>query len=186
MQKLSNMAKYLSLNQSVELEWSTALELNNDRFELERSLDGKNFSTIAEIEGNGTTNEISLYYYTDYNLPSQSKIYYRLTQIDYDGTTEHLKIVAVNLSLFLDSDISVYPNPVGNSELLHVDLMTIEEFTSGHVQLFNQSGKQLNIPILITQSGLSLNLNRLNDGIYILKFNAADRVITRKIQKTSF
>ncbi|MER2999025.1 T9SS type A sorting domain-containing protein [Pontibacter populi] len=79
------------------LTWVTASEKDNDRFEVERSQDGKNFSKIGEVAGNGTSSRKLNYSFTD-NRPATGVNYYRLRQVDYDGTAEFSKTIAVNFA----------------------------------------------------------------------------------------
>ncbi len=82
----------------VSLFWTTASELNNDYFMVEKSYDGSNFSTIAIVDGNGTTNSKSEYNYVDINLSNKiSGVYYRLTQVDFNGTDKQSKVLYVSL-----------------------------------------------------------------------------------------
>lgn len=113
---------YFSVKQSsgsVSLEWSTASELNNDYFTIERSRDGVRFDVISTVQGNGTANSTNTYQYTDIN-PPLGLSYYRLSQTDYDGTTEQFPMVSV---LFAPDNnrLSIYPNPLyGNFMQLKV------------------------------------------------------------------
>lgn len=75
------------------LKWSTATELNNDRFEIERSCDGNEWIKLSEIKGNGTTIIQSNYSYIDYN-PNVID-YYRIKQIDFDGTFSYTDIIKI-------------------------------------------------------------------------------------------
>jgi hypothetical protein len=93
----------------VLLEWSTASELNNDYFTIERSRNGVRFDVLANIEGNGTVNSTIDYRYTDSD-PSLGLSYYRLSQTDFDGTTEHFPMISV-LYTPDDNKLNVYPNP---------------------------------------------------------------------------
>ncbi len=96
----------------VILNWSTASELNNDYFILERSKNGSDFVKLGEVAGNGTTNLQMDYTFTDHS-PYLGLSYYRLSQTDYDGTTEIFPVVSV---LFEGNKrFSVYPNPVSDS-----------------------------------------------------------------------
>lgn len=70
----------------VNLSWSTAQEINNNRFEIEKSLDGDNWQTIAMVLGAGTTNNVSNYSYTDQQV-KDGTLYYRIRQVDMDGKT---------------------------------------------------------------------------------------------------
>lgn len=94
----------------VKLEWSTASELNNDFFTVERSIDGLNFTEICQVQGAGTINEISNYSHTD-RLSSSAQAYYRLSQTDYDGTHVILGVISATTS-GLANQVLVYPNPV--------------------------------------------------------------------------
>jgi hypothetical protein len=80
---------------SVKLFWATASEYINDRFEVLRSLDGREFEKIGEVKGSGTTSILTRYEYKD-ERPFKGVSYYRLKQIDTDGTFEYLPVVAVN------------------------------------------------------------------------------------------
>lgn len=81
-------------NGTVQLNWSTASELSNSHFEVERTADGKTFTKLDEVKGNGTTNKISKYTYTD-KQPGTATVYYRLKQVDFNSKFEYSKLVAV-------------------------------------------------------------------------------------------
>lgn len=69
----------------VSLNWSTTEEIGSDRFEVERSMDGKVWSFIGEVKANGTTRNLNLYHFTDVQ-PAQGQNLYRLKMIDQDNT----------------------------------------------------------------------------------------------------
>jgi hypothetical protein len=77
------------------LEWSTASELNNDYFLIERSTDGINWNIINKTTGAGNSNYLINYSFTDYNFENTVN-YYRLTQVDYNGVFETFKVVCAN------------------------------------------------------------------------------------------
>ncbi|MBL4716140.1 MAG: T9SS type A sorting domain-containing protein [Bacteroidia bacterium] len=79
----------------VELNWSTATEINNDFFTIERSIDGQNVEVIGEVFGVGNSNTQQDYTFTDEN-PLVGTSYYRLKQTDYDGQFEYFDWVVVN------------------------------------------------------------------------------------------
>ncbi|GEM_PF-808780 len=82
-------------NTGIVLNWQTASEQNNSHFILSRSSNGKDFSYLTRVEGNGTSNNINNYSYTDKN-PFAGTNYYQLEQIDKDGTKTVInKIVPV-------------------------------------------------------------------------------------------
>lgn len=101
-------------NCAVVIDWSTASELNNDHFLLEKSTDGETFTTIATINGAGTTNQAQSYSYTDTKASAMN--YYRLTQVDTDGTATTSKTITLRSSCFEEGSVftmsELYPNPV--------------------------------------------------------------------------
>ncbi|QQS35016.1 MAG: T9SS type A sorting domain-containing protein [Ignavibacteriales bacterium] len=103
-------------NGSVQLNWSTASELNNQGFEIERSTNKTDWIKIGFKEGQGTTTEQQNYSYTDdVNGINISKLYYRLKQMDYDGSYEFTDIVEVTVAPLKFSLSQNYPNPFNPS-----------------------------------------------------------------------
>lgn len=96
------------------LTWSTASETNNAFFAIERSPAGSRFEEIAQIPGAGTTSEVHEYSYTDPNPllshPSSLIFYYRLRQVDHDGSYEYSPVRAVEWP-GAEEGWKVYPNP---------------------------------------------------------------------------
>jgi len=95
-------------NQKIIIEWSTASEFNCKEYLIEKSFDLSDFQTIGYVSASGFSNSLKTYKYEDSKL-SNSTVYYRLTQIDFDGKSETFDPVAVDFSSQLD--FSVYPNP---------------------------------------------------------------------------
>src|SRR5690606_12112770 len=77
----------------VKLHWTTLSEQNNNRFDIEHSKDGKDFTFLTSEKGKGTTSSMSDYTFYDLN-PYIGTNYYRLTQYDHDGKSEVLGIKA--------------------------------------------------------------------------------------------
>jgi hypothetical protein len=82
---------------NVVLRWITASEINNDYFVIEKSSNGKDFSQMAIVNGAGNSTE-NLYYSLTDDRPFTPVSYYRLKQVDYDGTFSYSEIVAVRIS----------------------------------------------------------------------------------------
>jgi hypothetical protein len=89
---------------------SQASEKNNDRFDIERSFDGKIFERRGTVAGNGTTNIPSSYKFKDYDHES-SILYYRLSQYDTDGTRTISNSIALPKKSGKGFSATVYPNP---------------------------------------------------------------------------
>lgn len=98
-------------NQAALIEWATATELQNNGFEIEKSMDAVSFETIGFVAGNGTTTANQYYSFEDRSFDQLA--YYRLRQIDEDGHSEYTEIIFLSekTSSF---DINVYPNPAAD------------------------------------------------------------------------
>jgi len=93
--------------------WNTASEKNNDYFAVERSRNGSDFESIANVKGAGTTSEANSYSFTDTN-PYGGLSYYRLHQTDFDLRSSYSKLVAVTMP---ETNWSIYPNPSDGSTI---------------------------------------------------------------------
>ncbi len=82
----------------VQLNWETATEINNHRFEIERSNDSQNFTIVGFVNGRGTTTEKSSYSFVDKGV-NEGKYYYRLKQVDYNGAYEYSQVIEVEFSV---------------------------------------------------------------------------------------
>ncbi|MCZ6703976.1 MAG: T9SS type A sorting domain-containing protein [Ignavibacteria bacterium] len=99
--------------EKVALYWRTETEINNYGFEIERTINiNDNWTTIAFVDGNGNSNSPKYYDYSDYDIYKAGKYYYRLKQIDNDGTFEYSDIITVQVTtlnkFYLGQN---YPNP---------------------------------------------------------------------------
>ena len=95
---------------NVKVNWTTATEINNERFEIERLVDGENqFIKVGEVTGAGNSTNSIDYQFIDYSLESVGNVIYRVKQIDYDGQFDYSNVVKVNINPELD--VNVYPNP---------------------------------------------------------------------------
>jgi len=141
------------------LEWSTASEINNAHFVIERSEDGRIFEEIGTVEGNGTTNAISHYTFLD-ESPVTGKNYYRLNQYDFNGksTLSEIRIVEFENEKRI---INIFPNPTTN----FVKISNTEENT--RLEVYNLSGK-LAYEKNINSNGI-VQTHNFNAGTYIFQ-----------------
>lgn len=156
-------------------EWETATETNNDFFTVERSTDGRNFTTLAEISGAGESAEPIIYKTTDKN-PHAGVNYYRLVQTDFDGTKTVYRVVSVAMK---NTDtINVYPTLV-------TDILTVEmqETTSGSAYVFDLTGRVLQSKTFTETDAMTLSFADLPGGIYTLRVQAGEQVKTVKVMK---
>lgn len=102
----------------VEINWSTASQLNNDYFTIERSTNGEKFTELFKVDGAGTSVQQIDYFEQDlYPLPGTS--YYRLKQTDFDGTSAYSQTVAIKRSTSTGV-LTVYPNPTNAQEAFFI------------------------------------------------------------------
>ena len=119
----------------VNLSWITATELNNSGFDVERKTETGDWNKITFIQGNGTTTENKHYFFSD-NVKdfNSSKLFYRLKQIDFDGTFKYSKEIEVDINLPTRFQLEQnYPNPFNpvtfiKYQLPHKSFVTLKVF----------------------------------------------------------
>ncbi|WP_454525422.1 T9SS type A sorting domain-containing protein [Dyadobacter jiangsuensis] len=150
------------------LEWETAFEHNNAYFEVQRSVDGKTFASIGEhVPGGGDVHNISSYHFAD-NAPAQAVNYYRLKQVDWDGTSALSRIIVVENKRSL---AMLYPNPAGLA-------IQVRSSTPFQYRILNaagttclQGGRLDNEPI---------NIETLPAGIYFLTIDGTTQKFVKE------
>jgi hypothetical protein len=164
-------------NSSVELNWITATEINNDYFTIERSIDALNWENVTQVDGNGNTNAAINYDAWDY-MPYSGISYYRLKQTDFDGQFSYSNIVAVNLSA--NNEIIILPNPVTN-ELL---VWSSEVGDQAEITIYNILGETVYTKHLSSDIGrLTIRVADFSSGIYLVKLKTSVGMRTGKFVK---
>jgi len=173
-------------NGTVELTWGTATEKNNDFFEVQRSDDGVNWVALEQVQGAGTTINPRDYVSYDQN-PLQGLSYYRLKQVDFDGTTDYSKVREVRFEGNGNNTLSiqsVYPNPF--QDQLSIDC-NIPESGAVVLELLNASGvsvKRESFDLFSGNQQIRLDgLSALNTGYYILNIKQGSSSSTKKVIK---
>ena len=163
--------KIESFNNNIKLQWLTAEEVNNDYFEVQRSIDGKSFVKIGEVKGAGNSKEKNLYTFED-NQPDSQMNYYRLKQVDFGGKFTFSKIIAAKLEN-ADVSVSVFPNP--SSEVLK--LKNFENVRK--VEIYNSKGNLVKSEL---GGKAEMSLKGLQNGLYFIKlFDRANKITVEKI-----
>lgn len=145
--------------QGIELVWATASEQNNQGFEIQRSQDAKSWKNVGFIQGNGTSVNRHDYSFVD-ESPVSGDNYYRLKQIDFDGTFEYSSIIYVEWTK-AKKFVQFYPNPT--TDKLYYDFSDNANITT--VQLTNMFGNILKSSDLLKGE---ISLSDLPDGVYLL------------------
>lgn len=149
--ELISFSATATVNGYVELLWSTAAEINNDFYTIERSQNGLEFEIAGQVKGSGTSTKVLNYNFIDDNpLPGIS--YYRLKQTDFDGQYEYFKLVTINLNSQSTANLSIYPNPINIERKFTVcftgALAKNEEIT---ITLTNLLGKENSFNYILNQ-----------------------------------
>ena len=155
----------------VELKWVTASEINNDFFDIQRSVDNLNFENIAQVDGNGNSNIIIQYSYLDFNPPS-GVIYYRLKQVDYDGTTDYSNVVVVRNSPI--EIVEIYPNP--STGIVNVSTKEAIEIT-----IYSTLGKVIFTQNFDANSTNKIDISDVPKGVYIVAYKTDSKTDSKKL-----
>ncbi|MGB3850040.1 MAG: T9SS type A sorting domain-containing protein [Tunicatimonas sp.] len=169
--------------QTVELVWETASEINNDYFEVRRSVDGINFKKIGEVAGNGNTVDVIRYEFVD-QMPVSGISYYQLKQVDFDGAFEHSDKISVEWinEGFVPGfvEVNLYPNPApqGQAKLKVTGLRPNSVVT---FKLLDMFGKPLMQQVIetdqLSQQGYMIQPRaRLAAGVYVVSVQQGNEV----------
>jgi len=158
----------------VNLSWTTATEVNNSGFEVERLIDTDEFITIGFIQGYGTTTEQKNYSFIDDNL-SEGNYTYRLKQIDFDGTFSYSDEVNIEVIAPMKFSLSQnYPNPFNPSTNIVFSLAVDSKIS---LRIFNVIGEEIESIVNETlTSGLheiTFDASAFNSGVYLYRLEAA-------------
>jgi len=166
------------------LQWATAQERNNNYFEVESSVDGRTFRAVGRVTGHGTSNQPHEYTLTDANLAryARSVVYYRLRQVDMDGTSSLSAVQTVHVPNVVSALTAlVFPNPAA-------DQLTVRlsgPYGKAQGWLFDAQGRtvqELSTP-LTTAAGSDIHLSVANlpTGVYTLRLVLDGQVIHQQV-----
>ena len=157
------------VDETIQLNWKTASETNNDYFTLEHSTDATNFEYLATVNGKGT--EVSSTSYRElHTRPISGTNYYRLSQTDFDGTTEVFEVIAVNFKTG-KTEAVIQPNPVREG-LLNLKYISAEDDDDLEIEVVDISGRvllQRKIAIVEGLNYLEFPIEDWSNGVYYLR-----------------
>ena len=168
------------LNSKNVISWSTASEINNDYFLIEKSSNLIDFSILKQVKGNGNTNSISNYSTDDLN--HFNTIYYRLKQVDFDGKETIYNPISVTCNNERNS-FEIYYSNQDDRLILNTTLDKSQDIT---VKIYTVEGKLLSSELKAIEGGTSSNyieMNHFSMGMYLLVINTNNDVISKKIVK---
>ncbi len=159
------------VDKSVHIDWTTASEINNAFFTVERSLDGNDWESIAYLEGAGTSSGSLSYSYID-ESPFFGLSFYRLRQTDYDGSSESFKAISVSV-IPNDDVIRVYPNPTANN--LHINIFSNANSRSvASITIHSLTGQEVlheANELIKGDNAIRLDLSAVKPGVYVINVN---------------
>lgn len=168
-------------DRSVKLSWTTMREKNNAWFAIEKSEDQQMWMELHKMEGAGNSDEPKDYQYTDHE-PWQGLMYYRLKQVDYDGSHTYSPALAVSFETLFPNKLEVFPNPVKNHQL-HIryshdgeaSTLVLRNLWGAEVRRYTTSSGYQGIAETV------FSLEDVQSGIYLLQLENKQTVRARKI-----
>ena len=169
------LTSFIGVNDNgfVRLNWTTATEKNNAGFEVQRSTDREKFENIGYVNGFGTTAQPQHYTFVDKDITS-NKYYYRLRQVDYDGTISYSPTIEVdNLTPVSFEVYSNYPNPFNPTTTISFALI---ENSNVAFEVFNVLGQQIFTKemnsLMAGYHKFEFDASTLTSGVYIYQVRA--------------
>lgn len=162
----------------VLLEWATASEQNNDFFEVQRSVDGREFEVLGKVAGAGTHTGLLAYEFTD-RSPRPGVNYYRLRQVDFDGAFEYSSVVSIKAT-GKEGGMALYPNPAGE----YVEVSLPAAWSEGETELLlrDVSGRVLRkLQYSNVDGPLRVSTEGLPGGYYTLQASNGREFISERV-----
>jgi hypothetical protein len=159
------------------LEWVTLSEINSDLFIIETSRDAKEWTPIAKQKAAGTSNTPTNYEYLDKTTEVDEFIYYRLKQLDLDGTYTYSRVVKFEVEV-TQLPVNIYPNPTA-------DVLTFQfgNNVERTIKISNLMGEQIMSLPTISNRVFSVNISNLPKGFYFVEIESGGQVEVKKILK---
>jgi hypothetical protein len=157
------------------LNWETASELNNDRFEVYKSLDYKSYVKIGEVSGAGMSNEVLNYSFIDQEAATDKYVCYKLKQVDFDGTFEWSSASCIVWNN--KNKLTLYPNPARDVVNVHIP----KESGFVQVELLNTSGETIHSEEVQGKYLVKMSTSGLSDGVYFIRVKSRDKINTQRI-----
>jgi hypothetical protein len=159
------------------IKWSTASEINNDYFLLERSTNGIDFEIIEKIQGAGNSSQVKEYQTVDLNVKGQV-VYYRLSQVDFDGTMTQFPVISVELNT---NSLSISATTTNNQQ---INIVVNKDQIDATLELVHMNGTVVYQTTLSHEGSQLIQIPMANysKGVYLIRiYNAQQNTVEKKI-----
>ena len=171
-------------NTYFQLDWTTASEVNNYGFELERSTDAQSFYSIAFVRGNGTTALPHSYTQDDWAVVAETDYYYRLKIIDLDGTHKYSNTIKGRLKGNMQLAASdFYPSPTSGTATLNLYAPANGNLQTMVYDVLGQVVKSKNDAVTQGNNKIEYDFSDLAKATYLVNITLDNQKITKKLIK---
>lgn len=158
-------------NNKINITWKTATEINTDHFEVEKSIDGRNFKVLNKVNAAGNSQVVNTYNVSDILDNTADLFYYRIKSVDKNGAVQYSNVQAVSAKTKGTYVNNVYPNPAKIGQDINVEIVTDKDQTASFTIVNAQgkivSNKEKNVSQGFNKVGLKLS-NFLTAGNYYM------------------
>jgi hypothetical protein len=165
--ELLNFQVEKDLNHHANISWTTAAEVNNNYFEIQKSSDGQQWQFVSKVKGNRNSASSLDYTFTD-QKPLSGISYYRIKQVDFDGIMSYTPVKSISFDVpHTNKSLRIFPNPV-----THQLSIPGEYPEDVQIQIFNTLGQTME-GFFLRKAGSDINVNvsNLPAGLYLLFIN---------------
>ncbi len=180
------------VDSGVILFFGTATEVENYGFDVQRAYSDLTFESIGFVEGNGNSNSPKNYNYFDSTVIKSGTVYYRLKQIDFNGTFDFSDTISIDYLTFVNDENNKalqnfyisdnYPNPFNPITKINFELQSYQKLV---IDLFDVNGnlvKELTAKEFLPGSySISIDFSEYSSGIYFVRFLSDNQLVTKRL-----
>ncbi|WP_044210672.1 T9SS type A sorting domain-containing protein [Flammeovirga sp. OC4] len=157
------------------IKWETLWEIDNDYFVVERSFNRRTWEAVERVKGYGNSNA-TIRYQTQDKAPLSGISYYRLRQVDYNGTTSYSEIEVFSTNSSGELELLAYPNPLQEQLTIIVD-----QIYHSRIQLFTITGQMIDFKMIESEKDkVKIALPSLQKGMYVLRVQPIGSLVLMK------
>ncbi len=172
-------------NQTIDISWSTASEINSDYFDIMRCGIDSKWELISTVRAAGNSNKILHYAITD-TSPRPGINYYKMVEYDFDGTQQESKVLSVSNPLVVLTHLTAFPNPTSNTTTF---IFYTENAGTYYLKVFSTSGEQVYKALLFGNEGenrFSINMQDYAEGTYSFQLYSEAQMLSEiKVVKSN-